>query len=330
MCAGVFAGFALATSTAAYADYNDGVEAYAAGDYSAAIAEWQGLAEAGDPDSQFGLGLIFESGRGVGRDYRAAAQWYRAAADQGHPGAQFNLGHLYRLGAGVDPDMSEAVRWWRDAADQGLAQAQVLLGLAYQRGDGVEADPALAVDWFMRAAEKNNPMGQYALGYAYESGAGVATDLNLARSYYELAAAAGFEQAIIRLTALTFPPTPEEPPTPPTEQDVLERPTSGGTEGQETETTGGDESTGTVQEGPVFIQIAAYVDRGRAQNEWLNMVARHPDLLDGLPHRVSVAQRDDGEPVFRLQAGPLPAASEAQAICSLLKTQQTDCFLVRD
>ncbi len=48
------------------ADYDAGAEAYTAGDYAAARAEWRDLAEVGDPDSQFGMGLIYESGRGVG------------------------------------------------------------------------------------------------------------------------------------------------------------------------------------------------------------------------------------------------------------------------
>ena len=91
-----FAGRVLAST--ASADYDAGVAAFTAGDYAAAIAEWRPLAEQGDAASQYGMGLIYETGRGIGRDYTQAAGWYLQAAEQGHPGAQFNLGHLYRLG----------------------------------------------------------------------------------------------------------------------------------------------------------------------------------------------------------------------------------------
>lgn len=315
----------------ARADYNAGVEAYVAGDYAAAIAEWQPLALEGDPASQHGLGLIYEGGRGLARDYRLAAEWYQAAADQNCAPAQFNLGRLYRLGAGVEPDMRKAIELWRLAAQQDMPQAQVFLGLAYQSGDGVEVDLSRAVVLFQRAAKLGDPMGQYALGLAYETGTGIEPDLESARFYYERAAESGVEQAIRRLTSLSFPPTPEDPPAPPTEGEVLEPVATQVNE----EPTAADasveaESSASSQPGPVYIQIAAYVDDELAEREWGQMMDRHHKLLGGLPHRITTVQRDDGNSVYRLQAGPLPASDEAQAICILLKQNDTDCFLVRD
>jgi len=324
-------------AASADAGYDEGVEAFAVGDYAAAMAEWWPLAEAGDANSQYGLGVIFENGHGVGRDYREAAEWYLGAAEQGHTGAQFNLGHLYRLGAGVPPSMDEAVRWWQAAADQGLTQAQVLMGLAYQRGDGVAANAETAVELFTLAADQGYPPGQYALGFAYETGSGVERNIDTARHYYELAAAAGVEQAISRLTSLTFPPTPEEPPPPPAEEDVIDQlaGTANGNQTAHIEDPAAPPrspapASGPVYIQPVYIQVAAYVDADRAERAWSDLEKRHPDLLKGLPHRVTSALRDDGSSVFRLQAGPLPISDEAEAICDLLKQQQTDCFIVRD
>lgn len=317
----------IACACPARSDYDAGVEAYTAGDYAAALAEWQESAEAGDPESQFGMGLIYESGRGVGRDYRTAVTWYRQAAEQNHAPAQFNLGHLLRLGAGVEPDMEEAVRWWTAAAENGLAQAQVMLGLAYQRDEGVSFDQAQSIHWFQRAADQGNPMGQYAIGFAYEAGSGVTQDLDLARTYYEQAAAGGLEQAVDRLTALAFPPTQEEPPPPPNESDVMDRMAS------DVEDAGTEQEVlvvGSERAGPVFIQIAAYVDQDRAEREWDNMMSRHDDLLSGLPYRVVTVERDDNDPVYRLQAGPMPILAEAEIICANLKQRGADCFLVKE
>jgi len=318
-----------ALSMGAHADYDAGVAAFTAGDYAAAIAEWQTSARQGDAASQYGMGLIYESGRGVGRDYTQAAAWYLRAADQGHAGAQFNLGHLYRLGTGVAPDMSEAVRWWSAAAEQDLSQAQVALGVAYQRGEGVTADSQIAVSWFERAAANGNAAAEYALGVAYEYGDGVAADTDTAILHYQLAAAAGIEPALTRLGALTFPPTQEEPPPPPPESEVM-----ASAPPPEEPGTGSDAETGSPGESvtgdPRYIQIAAYVDAGRAERAWFQLLAKHKDLLSGLPHRVlTVDLGGDTGVVYRLQAGPMPAASEAETICDLLKAQNTDCFLVK-
>lgn len=338
LCCRTLAVVAALAAAEARADYDTGVAAYAAGDYAAAVAEWRPSAEDGDAASQYGMGLIYESGRGVGRDYTQAARWYRMSAEQGHPGAQFNLGHLHRLGSGVPPDMSQAVHWWRMAADQGLSQAQLALGVAYQRGEGVAADPEQAVMWFERAVASGNAAAEYAMGLAYENGSGVARDIDLAIAHYERAAAGGIEPALTRLGALTFPPTEEEPPLPPAEGEVVAPGEEIALNGAAvTETAEQDEPVDAAGTGasfeagePRYIQIAAYVDHDRAKRAWGQLVSRHGDLLGGLPHRVlEVDLGGNTGVVYRLQAGPMPNAGEAESICNLLKAQNTDCFLVK-
>jgi len=66
-----------------YADYNDGYKAYQAKDYATALKEWKPLAEQGDSSAQFGLGWMYDLGKGVLKDYKQAADWYRKAAEQG-------------------------------------------------------------------------------------------------------------------------------------------------------------------------------------------------------------------------------------------------------
>jgi TPR repeat protein len=56
---------------------------------------------------------------------------YRLAADQGNTNAQYGLGVCYRSGTGVGQNHAEAVRLWRLAADQGNAQAQSNLAKCY-------------------------------------------------------------------------------------------------------------------------------------------------------------------------------------------------------
>ena len=50
------------------------------------------LAEAGDANAQYSLGMKHLGGRGVPQDFAEALRWIRLAADQGHVEAQRNLG----------------------------------------------------------------------------------------------------------------------------------------------------------------------------------------------------------------------------------------------
>ncbi len=91
-----------------------------------------------------------------------------------------------------------------------------------------------------------------------------------------------------------------------------------------------EEAAAVLSSDPRYIQIAAYVDADRAERAWGQLVAKHPDLLGGLPHRVlTIDLGGDTGVVYRLQAGPMPDAREAESICTLLKSRNADCFLVK-
>ena len=85
----------------AWADYLAGVDAYLRGNYATALSELRPLAEQGDADAQYNLGLMYDKGYGVPQDYGQARQWYEKAAAQGKTNAQYNLGVLYVNGHGV-------------------------------------------------------------------------------------------------------------------------------------------------------------------------------------------------------------------------------------
>ena len=83
------AGFAIA----AQAGVQEGVEAWRTGDYARAVAEWQPLADQGDPDAQFNLGQAYKLGRGVPQDMASGTAAIRSAPrTQGHLQAEANYG----------------------------------------------------------------------------------------------------------------------------------------------------------------------------------------------------------------------------------------------
>ena len=135
-----------------YGDSQAGFDAANRGDFATALREWKPLAEAGDANAQYNLGVMYSKGEGVLQDYKEAVKWYLLAAEQGDANAQFNLGVMYRKGEGVLQDDKEAAKWYLLAAEQGYASAQYNLGLMYAKGEGVLQDDVKAHMWWNIAA----------------------------------------------------------------------------------------------------------------------------------------------------------------------------------
>ena len=76
-----------------------------------ALREWRPLAEQGNANAQFFLGVMYDKGRGVPQDDATAVGWWRKAAEQGNADAQFNLGIMYGKGQGVPKDYAQAHMW---------------------------------------------------------------------------------------------------------------------------------------------------------------------------------------------------------------------------
>ncbi len=135
------AGWLLALSLAALpgaalADVKAGVDAWTAGDYDRAVAEWRDPAARGDADAQFNLAQAYRLGRGVEKNLAQAEVYYAKAAEQGHLKAADNLGLLmFQSGRRED-----AMPYIAAAAGRGDPRAEYLLGIAHFNGDLVEKD----------------------------------------------------------------------------------------------------------------------------------------------------------------------------------------------
>ena len=116
-----------------------GYQSYLKGDYQAAYNEWLPLAELGDAEAQYNLGVLHDEGAGVKQDLAAAVNWYQKAASQGFIDAQTNLGMMYYHGHGIERDYQAAARWFRQAAEQGDEEARECLEkIANELGDDGE------------------------------------------------------------------------------------------------------------------------------------------------------------------------------------------------
>jgi TPR repeat protein len=125
-------GLLLGVQTAAQAGFAEGATAYNNKNYQLAYREIAPLANAGNPDAEHLLGLMYYMGRGVPQDYKKALEWHRKAALKGKADAQYVVGAMYYTGNAVIQDHKQAVVWFRKAAEQGHADAQQVLGLMYR------------------------------------------------------------------------------------------------------------------------------------------------------------------------------------------------------
>jgi TPR repeat protein len=129
-----------------------GLAAYNSTEYDTALAIWQPLAEAGDAESQYGLGMMYGNGFGVAMDDALAIKWYGMAAEQSHGGALCNLAVMHQNGWGVPLNEEEAIRLFTLAAEQGAPEAMVALGRFFAMDFSEAYDPVRAYKWFSLAA----------------------------------------------------------------------------------------------------------------------------------------------------------------------------------
>ena len=83
------------------------------------LPELRKLADQGDAEAQWQMGVRFHNAEGVPRDDAQAMQWFQRAAEQGHVTAQSALGAYYFAARGVPKDLSKAYFWSVIAMAQG-------------------------------------------------------------------------------------------------------------------------------------------------------------------------------------------------------------------
>jgi TPR repeat protein len=118
--------------------------AYDAGDNAKARALFESLANQGDAEAHYGLGLMDSGGRGGPRDDASAAQHFSVAADAGLAAAQDALGYLYDFGLGLPLNRDLAEYWYQRATDGGDLNAKNNLAYSWIES-GRKVNEALAM-----------------------------------------------------------------------------------------------------------------------------------------------------------------------------------------
>jgi TonB family protein len=209
----------------------DGVEAaLGRNDPAAAVILARPLAEAGDSEAQFVVGLLTDIGAGVRLDHAAAEAWIAKAAGQGDLMAQRYLAWRGTAGFGAKADPAAAARWlaarpgtlelpagldvwlvvkegpcqpkferayfWmleRGGEDDPIAQAN--LALVYLEDWWTPHDLGQHLFWLRRAADRGDAPSLERLATYYKSGILVAEDPAQALACERKAAEAGSASA---------------------------------------------------------------------------------------------------------------------------------------
>ncbi|MCD4826601.1 MAG: sel1 repeat family protein [Acholeplasmataceae bacterium] len=152
--------------------------------------------ELGYSDSQYMLGMIYET---IGEDENQkenAVKYYKLAAKQSHPYAQYALGIL----AIEEENWHEAEKYLESAAYQNYGLAAYTLGKYYHEHD--PKHPLKAFEWFMLAAKQGHVEASYYVGLYYQNGKGVKQDIKQSIIWYEKAAVQKDRDALYHLAMI--------------------------------------------------------------------------------------------------------------------------------
>ena len=188
--------------------YEDGLMAYAVGNYAKASQDFMGAAEAGTAGAEHMLMRLFAEKKIFAKDLQAETlKWTRRAAEKGVVHAQFSLAKIYAEDQG---NVKAAVDWYRKAAAQGHPDAYYQLGAIFTKGaKEVRADAdegrhmyQIAASEFDVYAQKGSADAQYKLAGMYQQGLGMKVNMKLALKWMEKSALQGHALAQLSLGRL--------------------------------------------------------------------------------------------------------------------------------
>jgi TPR repeat protein len=181
--------------------------------YAQAREVWETLAEVGNGDALFNLGILAEDGLGEPRNLPKAQALYTSAAQAGNFKAQYRLGMLYSAGTLLARDTEKARVYLTLAAQGGDRDAiatlatlgQPATSLApYQRAEwlGASGQHAQAATIYRQLADAGDRRAMTRLAWMFEAGRGVERSLEQAAAHFEKAAQAGDAEAQYALAVM--------------------------------------------------------------------------------------------------------------------------------
>ncbi len=165
--------------------------------YVFSAIEWfSKAADLGYSDSQYMLGMIYETLGDDSNQTDKAIPYYEKAAAQDHPYAQYALAMI----ALEKEDYRKAEFFLERAARQQYILAAFSLAKLLHERD--KKHPIRAFEWFMVAAKQGHVEASYYVGYYYQYGKGVPQNLEEAVNWYQKAALEKDKDALYHLALI--------------------------------------------------------------------------------------------------------------------------------
>ncbi|MBM3602558.1 MAG: sel1 repeat family protein [Alphaproteobacteria bacterium] len=142
------------------------------------------LANKGDPEAQYHMGMMYNNGIGTKKDPKQAFEWFKKSGSSNDPLGAYKLGCYYdgQGEAVVKTDSKEALNYKLISAKAGYMLAQHDVANHY----GKQGNWEEAIKWWKMAGNQGFPKALYNLSKVYYEGKGAVKDLSLAYAYFKL------------------------------------------------------------------------------------------------------------------------------------------------
>ena len=143
------------------------------------------LAEKGDAQAQYNLGMMLNNGIGTAKNPSLALQWFEKSAQAGDPLAAYKAGCYYsgQFKDTVAVDSEKSLQYKLVAAEAGYSLAQHDVANVYAQRNQFST----AIKWWEAAAKQGYPLSLYNLSVTYKEGKFVPRDNVRAYAYFKLA-----------------------------------------------------------------------------------------------------------------------------------------------
>ncbi len=115
------------------------------------------MAKRGNAESQFKLGLMYETGSGINASAALATSWYKKAARQNYKPASNRLIYLEIKKSGFKESHKKWLKELKDDARFNEGEALFLLGQMYSEGTAVDKNLSRSLKYLRKAAGGNIP-----------------------------------------------------------------------------------------------------------------------------------------------------------------------------
>lgn len=142
------------------AELNLADQLYESENFKEAFEIYLNLAEKGDTEAQYAVGLMYEKGLGTSLDSKLAFKYMKMSSDGGNCQATNHVGYFYSIGFGCKKNHYEAAQYFKLAAEGGSSDAMCNYGIALLYGQGVKKSISAAYSQFKQSASLNNERGK--------------------------------------------------------------------------------------------------------------------------------------------------------------------------